>query len=124
MTKESDNWKTPKWLMRHFGRHYDPCPSIIEPGIDGLIDGWYSPAYCNPPYSQPGKWVDKALEQQKKGVDIVMLLRVDPSTRWYKKLVEAGAHFFYCNERLKFSESKGSPNFASMLVFLEGRDEG
>ena len=68
-------------------------------------------------------WVDKTLKEQKRGVDVVMLLRCDPSTEWYKKLVEAGGRFAYFNERLKFSESKGSPNFASMLVFLEGKNE-
>lgn len=117
---QSDLWETPKWLYRVFENMcYDPCPAIqIKP--DGLKINWRTPTYVNPPYSQPKAWVEKAIEQQNKGVDVVMLLRCDPSTQWYKMLVEADAHFCYFNERLKFSESKGSPNFASMLVFLEG----
>jgi hypothetical protein len=52
-----------------------------------------------------------------------MLLKVDPSTQWYKLLVEANAHFAYFNERLSFvhqinGEFKSSNNFASMLVYL------
>ena len=126
--KKSDCWKTPRWLMRHFIDHYDPCPSNFKEDYfhkSGLEKNWRKSraSYVNPPYSQPKLWVDKAIEQQNKGVDVVMLLRCDPSTKWYKKLVEADAHFCYFNERLKFSESKGSPNFASMLVFLEGKHE-
>jgi hypothetical protein len=80
---------------------------------------WKTPAFVNPPYSNPLAWVRKAILENEKGVDVVMLLRVDPSTRWYKELVEANAHFCYFNERLKFSDIKGSSNFASMLVYLE-----
>jgi len=117
----SDDWKTPGWLMDHFLEHFDPCPS--DPVGDYLSIDWKSPAYVNPPYSRPKEWVKKAIEQQERGIDIVMLLRVDVSTEWYKMLVEAGAHFCYFNERLRFSESNGSPNFCSMLVFLEGKKE-
>lgn len=114
----NDLWKTPEWLKEHFKGHFDPCPS--NPTIDGLNVDWSSPAFVNPPYSKPLLWVKKAIEQQKRGVDVVMLLRVDVSTEWYKTLVEADAHFAYFNERLRFSESRNSPNFASMLVYLKG----
>ena len=49
---------------------------------------------------------------------IVMLLRVDTSTKWFAKLIEAKAHFIWFGERLKFTGT-GSPNFASMLAVLE-----
>ena len=116
----SDDWETPKWLWEHFGDHYDPCP--IKPMENGLEADWINPSYVNPPYSNPLAWVKKAIEETKKGVNVVMLLRVDPSTKWYKLLVENNAHFCYFNERLKFSGSKNSPNFASMLVFLEAKE--
>jgi len=112
-----DNWNTPEWLMRHFCRCYDPCPEV--PLEDGLKCDWSSPAYVNPPYSEPKKWIMKAIEQQRKGVDVVMLLRVDASTGWYKMLIEAGAHIAYFNERLHFSGSVNGPPFCSMLAFLE-----
>jgi hypothetical protein len=113
----NDEWKTPGWLMRHFKGHYDPCPE--KPTENGLEVGWETPAFVNPPYSNPLAWVRKAILESNKGVDVVMLLRVDPSTRWYKELVEANAHFCYFNERLKFNDADGSSNFASMLVCLE-----
>lgn len=115
--KESDNWQTPDWLMEHFKHHFDPCP--VDAQFDGLSTDWHSPAYVNPPYSSPLPWVKKAIEQSKRGVAVVMLLRVDTSTRWYKLLMEHGCHVAFFNERIKFQGSKGSPNFCSMLVYLK-----
>jgi hypothetical protein len=115
--KTTDYWETPLWLKKHFKNHFDPCP--INPQFDGLNVGWVSPSFVNPPYSEPLKWIKKAIEEQKKGVDVVLLLRVDTSTEWYKLLVEADCHIAFFNERLHFSEGKAPP-FCSMLVYLEG----
>lgn len=114
----NDLWRTPLWLKEYFKDYYDPCPS--NPDFDGLSIDWKSPAFVNPPYSRGNVmlWVKKAIEQQQKGVYVVMLLRVDVSTNWYRFLVESDCHIAYFNERLEFQDSNGSPNFCSMLVFL------
>jgi hypothetical protein len=116
----NDTWKTPEWLKKHFKNHFDPCPE--NPQFNGLEIDWSGPAFVNPPYSKPILWVKKAIEQHQRGVDVVMLLRVDVSTEWYKLLIEANAHFAYFNERLRFSDSVNSPNFCSMLVYLKGKE--
>ena len=112
----TDNWNTPIWLKDVFGNFFDPCPK--NPTQDGLAMEWGEVFFMNPPYSNPLPWVQKAIEETKKGKSGVLLLKVDPSTRWYKMLVENDAHFTYFNERLHYSESKAA-NFPSMLVFLE-----
>ena len=89
---------------------------------------WESPAYVNPPYSEPEKWVRKAIKEQEKGVDVVMLLKADPSTNWYRKLLENGASIAFFNDRLRFIDPKdGNPKsgarFPSMLVVFERRGE-
>ena len=114
-----DNWKTPNWIMRIFGTWFDPCPLDSNPKIDGLNIDWKDKTYVNPPYSNPLPWVEKAIEENKKGKTIVMLLNVDTSTKWFAKLNEANAHFIWFSERLKFSEADASPR-PSMLVVLEG----
>lgn len=116
----NDDWQTPDWLMSHFKGHFDPCPS--NPTFDGLKVDWKSPTYCNPPYSNPEPWIRKAIEEAKKGVDVVMLLRADPSTRWYRLLMEADVNVYiaFFNRRIRFKGANGSPNFPVMLVFLEG----
>ena len=118
----NDNYKTPKWLMNIFEDWFDPCPLNDNPKIDGLGIEWKSKTYVNPPYSNPLKWVEKAIEESNKGKMVVMLLRVDTSTKWFAKLIEAKAEILWFNKRLKFIDGK-SANFPSMLVILKGENE-
>jgi len=125
LTKESDLCNTPEWLKIHFNNHFDPCPQ--NPLFDGLNIDWKNPSFVNPPYSEPLKWVEKAIIETKKGVNVIMLLKVDPSTKWYKRLIENNAHFSYFNERISFihqinGEFKTSNNFANMLVYIQKED--
>jgi len=113
----NDDWETPDWLMEHFDNHYDPCPTFRQEGlklkfVDGLKTDWESPAFVNPPYSKPLPWVKKAVKEAKKGISVVMLLRVDPSTKWYKLLMEHGCHVAFFNERVRFKGTTKPPNFA------------
>ncbi len=116
-----DNWATPSWVMKMFMGWHDPCPLASIPETDGLKIEWGDKTFVNPPYSNPLPWVEKAIEESKKGNMIVMLLNVDTSTKWFAKLNEANAHFIWFSERLKFSGKDASPR-PSMLVVLEGKD--
>lgn len=121
-----DNWGTPNWLMDVFSDWFDPCPFSETPKTDGLSIEWKNKTYVNPPYSNPFPWVEKAIEENKKGKTIAMLLKVDTSTKWFARLNEANAHIFWLNGRLKFKgenynngSGKLSPaNFPSMIVIL------
>lgn len=108
--------------MEHFKNHFDPCPN--NPQFDGLKVDWKNPTYCNPPYSNPLIWVKKAIEETKKGVNVVMLLRVDVSTRFYRFIIEQKPHIMFINERLKFNDCGKPASFSSMLVFLQAKKEG
>ncbi len=117
--KTTDNYATPDWLMEIFRGWFDPCPLTEEfREKDMLGSSWKDRTYVNPPYSNPLKWVEKAIEENKKGKTIVMLLRVDTSTKWFAKLVEAKAEILWFNGRLKFINGKPA-NFPSMLVILK-----
>jgi len=121
MVKDSDLCNTPDWLMVHFSRAFDPCPP--DPLFDGLNIDWKELNYVNPPYSDVTPWIEKALRERERGCRTIMLLKVDPSTRWYKLLIESDVHIAYFNERLKFVHQKNgefnsSNNFCSMLVFI------
>ena len=120
MAKKSgsnDNWATPKWLMQFFKDYYDPCP--LNADFDGLISDWGEFTFVNPPYSNILPWVLKAVEENKKGKNIVMLLRVDCSTKWFKELMTNHAHILFFSERLHFNEHPTGFAFPSMLVILE-----
>jgi len=112
-----DNYSTPDWLMEIFAGWFDPCPLDDSPKINGLEIEWKDKTYVNPPDSNPLGWVEKAIEENKKGKTIVMLLRVDTSTKWFSKLVEANAEILWFSRRLRFKDNKGA-NFPSMLVIL------
>lgn len=103
--------------MQLFDGWFDPCPLDPNPSINGLEIEWEDKTYVNPPYSKPHLWVTKAIEENRKGKLIVMLLRMDTSTKWFRDLQEAGATFLWVNGRLKFRTGKPA-NFASMLVIL------
>jgi len=121
-TKESDSRETPDWLMELFEGWFDPCPLDINPQVDGLSLDWKDKTYVNPPYSNPSKWVMKAIEENKKGKTIALLIRFDPTTQYFKALLDIGCHIFFCGERLVFKDvlksiSYKSP-FPSCLVIL------
>ena len=116
--------------MKLFSNRFDPCPLNDNPEVDGLHIDWKDKTFVNPPYSNPLPWVEKAIKEAKNGNMIVMLLRVDTSTRWFAKLNEAGAEILWFSKRLKFKRRgyKGGgeedklftyiANFPSMLVIL------
>ena len=112
-----DEWTTPDDFLTFFKEWDDPA---IPGRTDGLERAWADPTYCNPPYSNPKPWVEKAIAEAKQGKRVVMLLRHDSSTEWWRLLHEAGAYFMAVIGRLHFSGG-GPANFASVLVFLPSR---
>ena len=136
----SDDYRTHQWILDLFPNFYDPCPYLgIKNGvdIDGLKTSWnyadYDGVFVNPPYSNPKPWVEKAIQEQKdarrRAYDpedemeicsagtIVMLLKHDTSTEWYRLLHEAGAKFLLVNGRLKHQTNKACA-FPSVLVVM------
>lgn len=109
----NDDGPTPNWLMQHFKDHFDPCPLH---GSGGLDVEWKDKTYVNMPYSNPMPWCKKAIEEAKKGKRIILLTRVDPSTKWWLELVGGGFRVAFFHGRIKFV-GDGSPNFASAIWF-------
>ena len=108
--KPSDYWSTPDpvfaWCEEKFGPFEldvcatvtnAKCPVFFTENEDGLKMTWstYQTAFCNPPYSNPSPWVEKASEEAKRGCTVVCLLPGDTSTRWYHK-------FIYDFEKLEY----------------------
>jgi len=120
--KESDKWKTPTWLMEVFKDYYDPVPPDHSEDYITSLNIPKGNLYINPPYSDPLPFVLKGIEQHKKfGIIVIFLLKMDSSTKWYKALVDANAHFLYFAERLHYSDSKDSPPFSSILAILNNK---
>jgi len=110
-----DSYATPSWLFDIFEDWYDPCPLNDNPSFNGLEENSEVKTYVNPPYSDPLPWVEKAISEMKKGKLIVMLLRADTSTKYFKRCIEEG-EVLYFGRRIKFNGK--TPYFASMLVIF------
>jgi len=124
--ENTDSYLSDSWILKMFEGWFDPCPYNDNPEIDGLKIEWKNKTYVNPPYSEPLKWIEKAIEENKKGKMIAMLLKMDSSTKAFMRLKESNAHFLWINGRLKYNKKsyKRFDNtplpFPSMLVILEG----
>tara|TARA_R110002020_G_scaffold6543_1_gene27766 strand:+ start:1081 stop:1503 length:423 start_codon:yes stop_codon:yes gene_type:complete len=126
---DSDSYKTDEWILSMLGYgYYDPCPFDPNYTIDGLKLDWNQEAFnkmknnifVNPPYSNPKPWVKKAIRTvraEDNTLPVIMLLKHDSSTEWYRLLHEAGAHFLLINERLKHGTNKTCA-FPSLLAVL------
>ncbi len=126
----TDKYETDNWLkyIFHDELYFDPCPINWNKDIhaSGLDMSWYERVaydnyygvFVNPPYSNPKPWVEKAISENKtNGIMIVMLLKHDSSTEWFRLLHEAGARLMMINGRLKHNTGKGAA-FPSVLAVL------
>ena len=112
----TDDYNTPDWIRDMFDGYFDPCPFNPNWEIDGLKLDWKDKTFVNPPYSNPLPWVEKGIEENKKGKKIVFLLKLDCSTKWFRYLHEAKAHIIFINERVKFNGK--TPPFCCALFIL------
>lgn len=119
----NDDYITDTWIKLIFGEWFDPCKlsdgNLRE--FDGLGSSWKNKTFVNPPYSNPMPWVKQAIIENKKGKTVVLLLKVDTSTKWFSELQNNNAKFLWINGRLKYNTKKPAP-FPSMLVVLEGKE--
>ena len=81
---KTDNWSTPKIYYSKFieSGFFDPCP--LDSPFDGLKIEWKEKNFVNPPYSDLKKWILKAIEENRKGKEVVLLIpsRTDTSVRF------------------------------------------
>lgn len=117
------------------------CEKYLTPDIDALSVDWgdfiipsvRSPwVWLNPPYSDIGPWVEKAIEQQGRGIGTVMLVPQDTSTEWYpgERASEVRHITGYHDENGKWhngrvsfinkatgKEMKGNPKGSTLIIF-------
>lgn len=119
-SRKSDNWSTPSKLYCYFIDHdyFDPCPLYSD--FDGLEIEWKEKNFVNPPYSKIKYFVDKSIDEHKKGKEVVLLIPARTDTKFFRKLVDYGVYIEFITGRLHFSESNSAP-FPSCLIYLTGK---
>lgn len=120
-SRKSDNWKTPKLIYEYYMKKgfYDPCPYHAK--FDGLSIEWKESNFVNPPYSEISKWIDKSIQQNEKGNEVILLIPARTDTKWFRKLVDYGCEIEFVTGRLHFNDSNSAP-FPSCYVTLKGNE--
>jgi len=141
LSRTSDDYRTDEWILDLFPDFFDPCPYFGKTNdntCDGLSISWnyadYHGVFVNPPYSNPLPWVEKAIAENKLAIEtlhdpddgydgsalrIVMLLKHDTSTKWFRLLHEHGCHFLMVQGRLKHQTPYSAPFPSVLVVFPE-----
>lgn len=136
-TSNSEEWATPKafydLLNSEFHFTLDVCATLenakcknyFTKADNGLAKSWKSTeggaVYCNPPYGrQISKWVEKAYEENKKGITIVLLLPARTDTKWFHDYIYHKHEIRFIKGRLHFNDSKQSAPFPSMVIVMRG----
>jgi phage N-6-adenine-methyltransferase len=125
------NWSTPIDLFKDLDNKYkftvDVCADTSNYKVkryynekqDGLSKDWSNEiVWCNPPYSNCSDWVRKAAES--KNCLVVMLVPARVDTRWFHDYIykKDNISYEFIKGRLKFSGSKTSAPFPSMIVIF------
>lgn len=136
-SSNSDEWETPPDLFskldKEFHFNLDLAASVKNTkcahfcseqnsGLDGLISGKLWNIWCNPPYSQIGKWVERCAELSHSVGVVVMLILSRTDTRWFHEYIykKPNVEIRFIKGRLRFSGSKNSAPFPSMVVIFKG----
>lgn len=130
----SDDWATPQKIFdeldAEFNFNLDPCASVenhkcdlfYTEADDGLSKNWGGyRVFCNPPYSQISKWVEKAFrETRNDNTIVVMLIPSRTDTRYFHDYIYQRTEIRFVKGRLKFGEATQSAPFPSMIVIFRG----
>lgn len=116
---DSDEWYTPGWVIEAARRvmgeiDLDPAScelaqEVVGAGLywtkrqDGCRTAWWGRVWLNPPYSAPGAFVEKLIEEYTHGnvKQAVVLLNNSTETRWFQRLLMRFPVCFF-NQRLAF----------------------
>ena len=133
-SSKSNEWETPQELFDLLNEEFhftlDPasthenakCAKHYTQEEDGLAQDWRGETvFCNPPYGRElPLWIEKAAKsvQGGGGTTVVMLIPSRTDTRAFHEYILDKAEVRFLRGRLKFSGSKQSAPFPSMIVIF------
>ncbi|NES01714.1 MAG: hypothetical protein F6K22_02080 [Okeania sp. SIO2F4] len=122
-SKSSDCWYTPPQIVELIEEvlgtiDLDPCaddkkhiPAKYHKTIteDGLSCVWHGKVFLNPPYSCPGKWIEKLISEidSSNVTEAIALLTASTDTKWFEPLWSQPICFW--KGRIKFLDSNYKP---------------
>jgi len=136
VSSKSNEWETPKWLFdelnTEFGFTLDPCATKENHKVkhyytkedDGLSKDWGKDVvFMNPPYGgNTRKWIDKALNESRKGAVVVCLI-VSSTDRsyWHDFIFPFADQIRFIRGRITFGDAKSTAPFASAIIVFGKR---
>lgn len=139
--RQSDYWGTPRDIFDTICGLYKvrpildvcatpenaKCMSFITEKTDGLKQTWDKESWCNPPYSQIGKWVQKCwLEHEKNNITVTALIMKDETTAYWKDYIKDKAEVYTWPHRIRFIDpmtghKADSARFVSAIVIWRAK---
>lgn len=130
---KSDEWETPRDVFNKLDAEFhfdlDPCATLenkkcdtwYSKDDDGLSKSWGGRrVFCNPPYSEISKWVEKAFyEGRKDNTTVVLLIPARTDTKYFHNFIYGRAEIRFWEGRIKFGGKCSAP-FPSLVVIFRG----
>jgi phage N-6-adenine-methyltransferase len=135
----SNEWYTPAWLVEAAtdvlgSIDLDPASNVGSPNVpasqhytvadNGLSQEWKGRVFLNPPWSETGKWITKALEELEalRMTEAVLVIRgLGFETRAYQALLEK-AVICFLRGRVNYLSGDGrdavSPTQGTIVAYL------
>ena len=132
-SSEKQTWQTPPALFfrldREFGFRTDAaasvetalCPWYWDEAFEALSQDWAAapqPIYCNPPYRDVARWIEKAAREARRGATVAMLLPARPDTRaWFAHIHgQPNVEVRWVRGRLRFVGAPHAAPFPSAVI--------
>ena len=124
-----EEWYTPEWIFDKLNTTFDidvcapvggipwiPAKNHYSIKDDGLSQKWIGKVWCNPPFSQAGKWMEKFIAHGHG----VALCPVSKSKWFYQMSQNPSVKIEFLPPDLKFIVGKEQKSVRSMccLVFI------
>ncbi|UYL87762.1 methyltransferase [Gordonia phage Shivanishola] len=126
----TDTWLTPRHILDALGAFdLDPCaapapdrwPTAMNHYTyrdDGLAHTWFGRVWCNPPYSQAWRWIERLAEH---GNGVALLFARTETEQFNRQVWERADGLLFLRGRLTFHEvdgrrGKGNAGAPSVLV--------
>lgn len=133
-TSNTDEWATPQELFDQLNNEFcfdlDPCSTDenckcekhYTKDEDGLIQDWSGRrVFCNPPFSDMRKWVEKCYREGcKDNTLVVMLMPARTDTKYFHDFVLNRSEIRFCEKRLRFGNSNNVAPFPVLIVIFRG----
>lgn len=133
-TNSTDEWSTPWSMFRRWNELFRftldaaasapnaKCERFFSKEDNGLNQSWSGfRVFCNPPYSQVDKWMEKASREAKKGTFIVYLVFARIDTEWFHRYAVKADYVISLRGRLTFTRQDGKRGTApapSVLIIF------